>query len=177
MNFVIRATSDPASIAASVRRELQAIDPRQPVYNVEPMKRLFSASIAERRFNMLLLVVFAALAALLAASGIYGVISYSVAERTREIGIRLALGAQGSDVLKLITRQGMKLVFIGIALGLLASFALTRLMKSLLFGVNATDPLIFGIVMLMLALVALLACYIPGRRATKVDPLVALRCE
>jgi putative ABC transport system permease protein len=177
MNFVIRATSDPASIAASVRRELQAIDPRQPVYNVEPMERLFSASIAERRFNMSLLVVFAALAALLAASGIYGVISYSVVERTREIGIRLALGARTNDMLKLIAGQGMKLASIGMVIGLLASLALTRLMKSLLFGVGATDLPTFGIVAFMSAIVALLACYIPGRRATKIDPIVALRCE
>ena len=177
MHFVIRATSAPASLAAGVRRELQAIDPRQPVYNVQPMAQLFSASIAERRFNLLLLVAFAVLAASLAASGIYSVISYTVAERTREIGIRMALGAQGGEILKLMVRQGMRPALIGMALGLLASVALTRLMKSLLFGVEATDPLIFGVVMLMLAVVAVLACYIPGRRAANVDPLVALRCE
>jgi putative ABC transport system permease protein len=141
------------------------------------MEQYFGSAIALPRFSALLFSLFALLALALAAVGLYGVMSYNVAQRTQEIGIRMALGAQGSDVLKLMTRQGMKLVFIGIALGLLASFALTRLMKSLLFGVSATDPLIFGIVMLMLALVALLACYIPGRRATKVDPLVALRYE
>jgi putative ABC transport system permease protein len=177
MNFVIRVNSDPASLATGVRRELQAIDPRQPVYNVQPMAQLFSASIAERRFNLLLLVAFAALAASLAASGIYSVISYAVAERTREIGIRMALGAQGGEILKLMVRQGMKSALVGMVLGLLASFSLTRLMKSLLFGVEATDPMIFGVVMLMVALVALLACYIPGRRATKVDPIAVLKSE
>ncbi len=177
MNFVIRTTVDPANLAAGVRRELQAMDSRQPVYNVQPMEQLFSASIAQRRFNMLLLAAFAVFAALLAASGIYGVISYSIAERTREIGIRLALGAQAGDVLKLVAGQGMKLALIGMLLGLLASLALTRLMKSLLFGIHATDPLTFGVVMLTLALVTLAACYIPGRRATKVDPMIALRCE
>jgi putative ABC transport system permease protein len=177
MDFVIRVTSDPGSLAASVRRELQAVDPNQPIYNVQPMERVVSASTAERRFNTLLLASFAALAVLLAAAGIYGVILYSVAERTREIGIRMALGAQVSDVMKLVTAQGMRPALIGVALGLLVSFALTRLLKSLLFGVSATDPMTFAVVPALLVCVALMAYYIPARRATKVDPLVALRCE
>jgi putative ABC transport system permease protein len=177
MDFVIRATSDPASLAAGVRRELQAVDPNQPVYNVQPMDRVVSASIAERGFNTLLLAAFSMLAMLLAAAGIYGLISFSVAERTREIGIRMALGAQSSDVMKLVTIQGMRLALIGVAIGLGISFASTRLLKSLLFGVSATDPLTFAVVPALLAGVALLACFIPARRATKVDPMVALRRE
>jgi putative ABC transport system permease protein len=140
-----------------------------------PMSQLFSSAIAARRFNMLLLAAFAALAALLAATGIYGVISYSVAERTREIGIRLVPGAQASDLLKLVAGHGMKLVLIGMALGLGASFVLTRLIESLLFSVSPTDPVTFAVIALLLAGVGMLACWIPARRAAKVDPIIALR--
>ncbi len=177
MSFVIRTTSDPTSIVASVRRELQAVDPRQPIYGVRPMEGLFSASIAERRFNMVLLTAFAVLAALLTATGIYGVISYSVAQRTREIGIRMALGAQTGDVLKLVVRQGLAPAFVGIVLGLSGAFALTRVIASLLFGVSATDPVTFASLPLLLVALALLACWLPARRATKVDPMIALRHE
>ena len=177
MNFVIRTTSDPASIVASVRRELQAVDAHQPIYSVRPMEQLFSASIAERRFNMVLLTAFAVLAALLTAIGIYGVISYSVAQRTREIGIRLALGAQTGDVLKLVVRQGLAPAFVGIVLGLAGAFALTRVIASLLFGVSATDPVTFASLPFLLVTVALLACWFPARRATRVDPMIALRHE
>jgi putative ABC transport system permease protein len=177
MNFVIRTTSDPASIVSIVRRELQAVDAHQPTYGVRPMEQLFSALIAERRFNMVLLTAFAVLAALLTATGIYGVISYSVAQRTREIGIRLALGAQTGDVLKLVVRQGLAPAFVGIVLGLAGAFALTRVIASLLFGVSATDPVTFASLPLLLWAVAMLACWFPARRATKVDPMIALRHE
>ena len=177
MNFVIRTTADPSSIVASVRRELQAVDPHQPIYSVQPMEQLFSASIAERRFNMVLLTAFAVLAALLTAIGIYGVISYSVAQRTREIGIRLALGAQTGDVLTLVVRQGLAPAFVGIGLGLAGAFALTRVIASLLFGVGVTDPETFASLPLLLLTVALLACWFPARRATRVDPMIALRHE
>jgi ABC-type antimicrobial peptide transport system permease subunit len=141
------------------------------------MDQLVAQSLAERRFAMLLLGIFAGLAIVLAGVGIYGVISCSVTQRTQEIGVRMALGARGADVLKLVVGQGMAMTSIGIGVGLAASAALTRLMANWLFGVSATDPLTFVTIALLLACVALLACYLPARRATKVDPMVALRCE
>ena len=141
------------------------------------MDDLRATALQSHRFNLWLMGSFALLALLLAALGIYGVMTYTTAQRTRELGIRLALGAQSSDLLKLVTVHGMKLAFLGVALGLLGSFALTRLMKSLLFEVGPTDPLTFSVVPVLLALVSLAACYIPARRATKVDPLIALRSE
>jgi ABC-type antimicrobial peptide transport system permease subunit len=139
------------------------------------MESVLAASIAERRSNMLLLGVFAVIALILTSVGVYGVISYSVAQRTQELGIRIALGAQSHDVITLVVGNGMRLVLMGIAIGLAGAFALTRWMASLLFGVSATDPLTFAVIALLLALVALLACWIPARRATKVSPMVALR--
>jgi putative ABC transport system permease protein len=177
MNFVIRSSGDPGSLASAVRRELQAIDPGQVVFNVRPLEDFLSDSTAQRRFNTLLLGLFAALALSLAVAGIYGVMAYAVAQRTHEIGVRIALGAQASDALKLIIRQGMAPALTGIGIGLAASAGLTRLMSNLLFEVSATDPPTFGLIAALLALVALLACWIPARRATKVDPLIALKYE
>jgi predicted permease len=177
MNLVIRTTGDPAGFVPAVRREIQAIDKGQPIFNVKTMAQLLSESMAQRRFNMLLLASFAAIALSLAAVGIYGVISYTVSLRTHEIGVRMALGAQAADVLKLVVGQGMLLVFIGTTIGLISALALTPVMTSLLYGVGPTDPMTFAIVILVLAFTALFSCYIPARRATKVDPLVALRYE
>jgi putative ABC transport system permease protein len=154
-----------------------ALNKDQSVYNVRTMEQVVAQSVAARRFSMLLLTVFAVVALALASLGIYGLMSYAVVQRTREIGLRMALGAEASDVLKLVIRQGMKLALVGVALGLVASVALTRTMKNLLFGVSATDPATFAAIALLLIAVALLACWIPARRATRVDPLVALHCE
>jgi putative ABC transport system permease protein len=171
------ASGNPANVAAGLRGVVAAMDREQPVYNVRPMTQLLDESVARRRFNMMLLGGFAVLALLLASIGIYGVISYSVAQRTREIGIRIALGAQIGDVIKLILKQGLLLALAGLAAGLVVAFFITKLMSSLLFGVSATDPVTFASVALILLFVALLACYIPARRAANVDPNVALRYE
>jgi putative ABC transport system permease protein len=175
--IVLRTTGDPLSLVAAARSEVLAVNKDQPISNVHTMEELVSNSIAERRFNMLLLSIFAIVALLLSAVGIYGVMSYSVAQRTHELGLRMALGAQSSHVVALVVRQGMTLALIGVGIGLVASFALTRIMSSLLYGVSATDTLTFSVIALLLASVALLACYLPARRATKVDPMVALRYE
>jgi putative ABC transport system permease protein len=177
MNLVIRTQGDPASLSAAVRREVQAIDPDHPVAAVRTMDEWVDMSVAASRYRTALLGLLALVALVLASTGIYGVMSYSVTQRTHEIGVRMALGARRFDVLKLVVRQGMTLVVIGVALGLGGAFALTRVMASLLFGVTAKDPITFTVVGLLLATVAFVACYIPARRATKVDPLVALRYE
>jgi putative ABC transport system permease protein len=173
--WLLRATVDPLTLAAAASREIQAVDRSIPTSNMRTMERYLAASIAPRRFNLWLLTIFAGAALILAAIGLYGVISYGVTQRRHEIGIRMALGARASDVLKLVVAQGMALAIVGVALGLVAALALTRLMESLLFSVSATDPLTFIAIALILTFVALLACYIPARRATKVNPLVALR--
>ncbi len=177
MNLVIRTTTDPAGMTAVVRREVAAIDKNQPVYNVNTMEQVLSESIATERLSTTLLAVFACVALILAAVGIYGVMSYTVAQRTHEIGVRMALGAQARDVLRLVVGQGMTLALIGVAVGLLGAFAVTRVMSGLLFGVSATDPVTFIGVALLLATIALLACLIPALKATKVDPMIALRYE
>jgi putative ABC transport system permease protein len=176
VTVVIRATTPPATLVPSVRDTVKAINRNLPV-EFEPMEQVFSRSVASRRYNMLLLGVFAALALLLSVLGLYGVLSYTVSQSTREIGIRMALGAQPRDVLQMIVKQGMALTLSGIVVGVLAALLLTRLMTSLLFGVTATDPWTFAGVSALLILVAVLACYIPARRATKVDPMIALRYE
>jgi putative ABC transport system permease protein len=175
--LVARTDGDPQSFVPSVRGQVQAIDKDQPISRIRMMEELVAGSVSQRRFNLLLLAVFAVVALLLAAVGIYGVMSYSVEQRTREIGLRMALGAQTRDVLILVVRQGMTLTLIGAGIGLIAALGLTRLVKSLLFGVSATDPMTFFVIPLLLALVAFLACYLPARRATKVDPLAALKAE
>ena len=173
----IRATGDPLSLVAAVKDQVWAVDKDQTIWGMSTMEEIVARWLAPRRFNLLLLGVFAALALALASVGIYGVISYSVSQRTREIGVRLALGAQPRDILKLIVGQGLALTLGGVALGLLASLALTRWLESLLYSVSPTDPLTFAGVALLLTHVALLACYVPARRATKVDPLVTLKHE
>ncbi len=177
MDVVLRTAQDPAAAATSVRKAVHAVDPDLPVANMRTMNDLVSESIAQPRFTVLLLAAFGGLALLLAAVGMYGVISYNVTQRTQEIGIRVALGAQRRDVMQLILIQGARLALVGVAIGLLAAFGLTRLMVSLLYGITATDPFTFVAVAVLLTLAAMLASYIPARRAVKVDPMVALRYE
>jgi putative ABC transport system permease protein len=178
LTIVTRARAgDAGAIAASVRQSVREVDKDQPVYNVRPMTQLLADSVARRRFNMLLLGLFAAVALLLAALGLYGVMAYSVTRRTHELGIRIALGAQTRDVLRLVVRQGMALVAVGLVIGVCAALVVTRLIRTLLFGVSNVDPLTYAGVALLLLVVTLVACLVPARRATKVDPMVALRYE
>ncbi len=177
MNLAVRTNVDPKSTVAAIQAAIREVDKDQPVYQIQTMEELIRDSVGTRRFALTILILFALLALVLAVSGIYGVISYSVTQRTQEIGIRMALGARGGDVLRLVLGQFMRLTVVGVALGLIGAYALTRLMTSLLFGVTATDITTFVVVSLGLSLVALVACLVPARRATKVDPLVALRYE
>jgi putative ABC transport system permease protein len=177
MTLVARTAGDPSQHVNAIRAQIRAVNRNIPITGVQTMEQLLSRSVAARRFTMALLSVFAGLALILAAVGIFGVMSYAVTERTREIGIRMALGARAGDVVKVIVRQGMRLALIGIVLGLAASFALAPLMQSLLFGVSPTDPVTFIVLAFLLAAVALAACHLPARRAAKVDPMVTLRYE
>jgi putative ABC transport system permease protein len=175
--MVVRTSVTPSSLASAVQETAKSLDHTIAVSNVVSMDNVISDTLWQQRFNLQLIALFAGLAMTLAAIGLYGVMSYSVAQRTHEVGLRMALGAQRRDVIKLVVRQGMSLAIVGVAVGLLGAFALTRLLTSLLFGVGATDTTTFVIVAFCLLSVALIACYIPARRATKVDPLESLRYE
>jgi putative ABC transport system permease protein len=177
MTLAVRTSTEPLSLAGAVRNQVKELDPDQPITNVRTMTEVISRSVWQPRLYAILFGVFAVVALLLASIGIYGVMSYAVTQRTHEIGIRMALGAQTRDVLRMIIGQGMMLALMGVALGLLGAFALTRIMSSLLFNVSATDPATFVGVSLLLSMVAFLACYLPARRATRVDPMIALRYE
>jgi putative ABC transport system permease protein len=177
MSLVVRSQNDPSALVPAIRRQVASLDPELPFFDVRTIDQSIARTLTTKRLTNLLLAGFAATALLLALIGIYGVMSLNVGGRTNEFGIRIALGAQAGDVLKLVIGQGIKLAGAGALLGLGGALALTRLMKTLLFGVSATDPLTFGAIALVLLLVAICACWIPARRATQVDPLVALRSE
>ncbi len=177
MSLAFRSANDATALAASVRAEVLALDSEQPVHDIKTMQDVVAASVATRRLAMYLFGVFAGFAVLLSAMGIYGVVSHSVAQRRHEIGIRMALGARGGDVSRMITAQSMRLTLVGIVLGAAGALGLAKLMSALLYGVSATDPATFVAVSVLLASVALAASYVPARRATRVDPTVALRSE
>jgi putative ABC transport system permease protein len=176
-NFTVRAAGDPALVASAVRAAVRDIDPALPIFGMQAVTDLVADSLVRPRFLSILLGSFSVIALVLAAVGIYGVMAYSVSQRTQEIGVRMALGARSSDVMAMVLTQGTKLAAVGVGIGLAGAFALTRLMSTLLFEVSVTDPATFAAVVALLAVIALLACYVPARRATKVDPMVALRIE
>jgi len=173
----IKTTGDPRTIIPILQREVRALDAGIPVFQVQTMSARIDDALSQERLITTLATILAILGTLLATIGLYGVVSFSAIQRTREIGIRIALGAQQMDLLKLVIGRGMKLTMIGLTLGLIAAVALTRLMNSLLYGVSATEPLTFGLIVMLLTVIVLVACYIPARRTAKVDPIVALRVE
>lgn len=177
MHFLVRTASNPRALASALRGEVIAIDRNQPITNIRTMDEVLANSVLRRRFTMLLLTVFAGVALVLTAVGIYGVISHSVSQRSHEIGIRMALGAQRRDILKLVLGQGMRLSLVGVVIGLIAAFAVTRLMSTLLFEIGTNDLATFIGVPIGLMIVVLIAISIPSRRATRVDPVIALRTE
>jgi ABC-type antimicrobial peptide transport system permease subunit len=177
MTIVLKTAVDPASVAPALRAAVRAVDPDQPIYLVRTMDEVIQHSLSGRQLDLWLLGIFASIALVLSAAGLYGVISYLVAQRTRELGIRMALGAQQEQVVALVMRRGSALIVVGIALGLLGALALTRLLQNLLYGVSARDPLTFGAIAALLAVVALVATYLPARRAARVDLLTAIRSE
>lgn len=177
MTVIAKASADPNQLIAALRQQVKAVDPDQPIYNIRTMNEIRSDSVAPERLNLTLLSIFAGIALVLAIVGIYGVMSYSVTQRTHEIGIRMAIGAQPRDVFRMVISQGMLLALIGVGIGLIGAFGLTRLMTTMLFGVEPTDPATFAVIAVLLTLVALVACYVPSRRATKVDPVISLRYE
>ncbi|HEU5413901.1 MAG TPA: FtsX-like permease family protein, partial [Candidatus Angelobacter sp.] len=174
---IVRTAGDPKMLAKPLREQIAALDEDVPVSDIRPMQELIESSFQDRRFQMWMFVVFAGLALGLAAVGLYGLLAYMVSARTREIGIRMALGAQITDVLRMVIKQGLALAALGALIGLAAAGALSRLMSNLVFGVKTIDPLTYVVTAVTLVLVAVCACYIPARRAAKVDPMVALRCE
>jgi putative ABC transport system permease protein len=177
LGLAVRTKDDPRRLIEEIRHAVAAIDPDQPLYNVITMEQALSDSISKERFAMFMLGLFAAMAFILAIGGIYGVMSYSVTQRTHEIGVRVALGAKGPQVVRMILRQGIILIVIGLTIGLASSFALTRVLAGLLYGVNPADPAVFSLAAMLLGLVALFACYVPARRASRVNPMEALRYE
>jgi putative ABC transport system permease protein len=177
MFFVVRTAGDPLSLVGAIRRQVAEIDPDQPVASIQTMRTRVDSSLAQRRMQMNVLGLFAAMATLIAVVGIYGVMSYTVAQRAPEIGIRLALGAARRDVIAVVMRQGMTMVGAGMVLGLAASAAITRVLRTLLFGVSPTDPLVFGAIALLVAATAAVTIYLPARRASRLDPLTMLRSE
>jgi putative ABC transport system permease protein len=176
-DLAVRTTAEPLSLATALRSEIWKLDKDLPLFRVQTMEQIVSKSVSEQRFNMLLLAIFASLALILAAVGIYGVMSYTTAQRTREIGIRASLGASEGNLLGLVMRRGLLLTFSGVILGLTGAVALTRVMRGLLFDTSATDPLTFAVIASLLTVISLLACYLPARTATKINPLEALRSE
>jgi predicted permease len=177
MNYTVRTTTDPESLVRLVRSEIASVDPAVPIARMETMERILAASVARERFSMLLLGIFALVALVLASVGIYGVISYSISQRMAELGIRMAIGATPADVRKLVLKQGARLAGWGVFAGLAGAVALSRVMASQLYGVSATDPLIFGGVAVALASVAMVATYLPALRASRIDPVLALQGE
>jgi putative ABC transport system permease protein len=176
-DLVIRTSGNPLNLVAAARSEIHQVDPDQPISNIQTMADVLGEETAPRQLGMTLLTIFAGLALLLASLGLYGVLAYFVVQHTQEIGVRMALGAQRGNILGLVLKKGMMLTLLGVAIGLVVAFALTRLMASLIYGVSPTDPLTYAGVALLLMLVAFMACYLPARRATKVDPMVALIYE
>ena len=176
MTMTMLSDADTRSVSSAARRSLQDLDPEIPT-SFRTFQQVYSASLGSRKFNLILIGFFAVSALLLATAGVFGVMAYSVSQRTREFGVRVALGATSGDVLRMVLAQAMRTILIGVVAGIVGSLVLTRTVSALLFGVTATDPVTFAGVTLLLVTVALLACYIPARRATKVDPVVALRCE
>jgi putative ABC transport system permease protein len=177
VSIVLRTSREPSSLASALRQEVLALDKEQPLSGIRPLKQIIAASVAERRFQMLLLTLFAVGALFLAAVGLYGVMAHMVTQRTHEIGVRMALGAQHRDVLRLVIGRGMTLVMAGLAIGIAAAIAVTQLLTHQLFGVTAADPVTYGSVSLLFVTIGLLACWLPARRAAKVDPMEALRYE
>jgi ABC-type antimicrobial peptide transport system permease subunit len=177
MAFVVRTASNPKDMLSSIRKEIWNVDKCQTFAKVVPMEELVSDSIGDRRFNLALLGSFAISALILASIGIYGLLSFTISQRNKEIGIRLALGARTNDILRMVLREGMVFVLIGISLGIAGSLLLTRFLEDLLFHVSTTDPIVFAVVSFVLSFVALCACYIPAKGASKVDPMVALRYQ
>ena len=175
--MIVKGSGDPNQMIATARNQVKALDPDQPIYSPRTMGDIRAESVASERLNLTLLSLFAGIALVLSIVGIYGVMSYSVTQRTHEIGIRMAIGASRADVFKMILGHGMKLALLGVGVGLVGAFALTRLMATMLFGVEPTDATTFASIAVLLIGIALLACYLPGRRATKVEPTISLRYE